>query len=233
MGDLRRKKLRLIIRIANFAWSILLRAFSFNEHFMATFPVSDDLDTKIAVGLERIADAVKSLLWEKAKQFGLSPIQIQILEFIARHDLALCNVSHLAREFNLTKPTVSDAVRVLHQKKLIGKDFSPADSRRYTITLTAKGGSMLAEIGDYRAALHQSLKPIADNQKATLFTALAQLIYQLNRSGILQVQRTCFGCRYYQPDGQQHYCRLLQKPLLDDDIRLDCPEYEAKTELPH
>lgn len=38
-----------------------------------------DVSSKIVAGLERISEAFKVLLWEKAKALGLSPIQIQIL----------------------------------------------------------------------------------------------------------------------------------------------------------
>ena len=72
-----------------------------------------DISSKLVAGLERISEVFKVLLWEKAKQVSLSPIQIQILIFIAYHKQELCNVSHLAREFNITKPTVSDAIKIL------------------------------------------------------------------------------------------------------------------------
>ncbi|MEO0333318.1 MAG: MarR family transcriptional regulator, partial [Bacteroidota bacterium] len=50
-----------------------------------------DVSSKIVAGLERISEAFKVLLWEKAKSLGLSPIQIQILIFIAYHKSELCN----------------------------------------------------------------------------------------------------------------------------------------------
>ncbi len=95
-----------------------------------------DVSSKVVAGLERISEVFKILLWEKAKLVGLSPIQIQILLFIAYHKRNLCNVSHLAKEFNVTKPTVSDAVKVLNKKGFIIKDFSSSDSRSYSILLS-------------------------------------------------------------------------------------------------
>ena len=52
-----------------------------------TFPV------KLLIGLERISQAFKVLLWNKAKEYGLSPIQIQILIFVAHHKSEYNNVS--------------------------------------------------------------------------------------------------------------------------------------------
>ena len=75
-----------------------------------------DLSSKSVVGLERISEVFRVLLWQKSNETGLSPIQIQLLIFIKNHDSSLANVSQLAREFNMKKPTISDAVKVLFQK---------------------------------------------------------------------------------------------------------------------
>jgi hypothetical protein len=96
-------------------------------------------DNKIVAGLERLSHVFKTLLWEKAKDYNLSPIQIQILIFVQYHPAAINTVSYLAGEFNVTKPTVSDAVKVLGQKGLISKTFSSDDSRSYSIALTDAG----------------------------------------------------------------------------------------------
>ena len=104
-----------------------------------------DFPGKIVAGLERISEAFKVLLWKKAKLLGLSPIQIQILLFISYHKSEICNVSHLAKEFNITKPTISDAIRVLDKKGLILKDFSSTDSRSYSIKLSNPGKSIVTE----------------------------------------------------------------------------------------
>ena len=62
-----------------------------------------------------------------------------------------------------------------------------------------------------------------------IFKTLSKLIYKLNQNGILTVQRTCFGCKYYQKQDTSDYCALLEKELLNKDIRLDCPEFEEKS----
>jgi hypothetical protein len=57
---------------------------------------------------------------------------------------------------------------------------------------------------------------------------LSQLIYKLNRTGILTVQRTCYGCKFHQKNIKTDYCNLLEQELLNQDIRLDCPEFQEK-----
>ena len=189
----------------------------------------NDLPGKIVVGLERIAEAFRVLLWDHAKVIGLSPIQIQILVFLAYHDESLCNVSHLAKEFNVTKATVSDAIKVLEKKKLIRKIPSPTDKRAYSIQLSSDGEKMVEQTESFANPIRHNLERLSKKEQEALFHQLTQLIYGLNQNGILQVQRTCFGCKFYEKKKSHHYCHLMNKKLQDKDLRLDCPEFHDKT----
>lgn len=184
------------------------------------------LTTKITFGLERISEVFKTMLWEKAKVHGLSPIQIQILLFISGHAPGLCNVSHLAREFDVTKPTISDAVKALLDKRHVQKDHSSSDNRSFAIQLSPDGEQMVRELQDYALPLQTQLDHMQPADLLATYNTLTRVIFELNRSGILTVQRICYGCRFYERLPSLHYCNLLQKPLKDDEIRLDCPEFE-------
>jgi len=187
-----------------------------------------NISSKIVAGLERVSEVFKILLWKKAKWVGLSPIQIQILIFIAFHKHNLCNVSHLAKEFNVTKPTVSDAIRILDKKKLIVKDFSSSDSRSYLISLSNLGNDLVSQTNDFSNPLKKEIDRFSPSELESLFGTLSHLIYKLNRNGILSVQRTCYGCKFYEKQNENNFCNLLQKKLLSTEIRLDCPEFEEK-----
>lgn len=188
-----------------------------------------DISSKIVAGLERISEVFKVLLWEKAKMVGLSPIQIQILIFIAYHKYELCNVSHLAKEFNLTKPTISDAIKVLDKKGMLLKDYSSSDNRSYSISLSTLGQRLVAETDDFASPLKSQIDSFETNDLESVFKTISELIYKLNRIGILTVQRTCYACKFYQKNNASDYCSLLEKQLLSQDIRLDCPEFDEKT----
>lgn len=185
-----------------------------------------NLNTKIIFGLERISDAYRTLLWEKAKVYGLSPIQIQVLLFLGDHQPQWRNVSHLAMEFNVTKPTISDAVKVLIQKGHLVKEASDEDKRKFILNVSASGQSLIAEIADFSLPLERALNQTGEDEKKQLFTALTHLIYKLNRAGIIQVQRTCLGCRFHEQRNGGHYCNLLKKGLKSEELRLDCEEFE-------
>lgn len=187
-----------------------------------------ELAPKIVNGFERLSEVLKSLLWEKAKNHGISPIQIQILLFVSRHHLDLCNVSYLAKEFNVTKATISDAVRVLLKKQLLEKDFSPTDNRRYNLFATGKGAQIIQDLSTYAFPITDSLANFDQKELSNLFSTITKLIFQLHQSGVIQVQRTCFNCQHYKGDRKSiHHCTLLNKKLKKQDIRLDCNDFEV------
>ncbi|SFR35143.1 DNA-binding transcriptional regulator, MarR family [Robiginitalea myxolifaciens] len=216
-----------LIRIANLVpfneRDFVMKSSAFNPNMQ-----EEDLASKITFGLERISEVFKTLLWAKAKVVGLSPIQIQIGLFVAYHRAELCNVSHLAKEFNVTKPTISDAVKILNKKGLIDKDYSASDQRSYTLQLTDSGRKLVREVGDFADPLRDLIGHKDEAELSRFFTTLSELIYSLNRTGVLTVQRTCFGCKFYDKESEEDYCKLLQKKLSNSDIRLDCPEFENR-----
>lgn len=185
-----------------------------------------ELSSKIVAGLERVSQAFKVLLWDKAKELGLSPIQIQLLIFCCYHKSDLNNVSALAKEFNVTKPTISDAVKVLDKKGLIEKDYSSSDSRSYSVTLSDNGKEIVAKTENFAHPIWTILKNINEEELTTFFSTLSSLLFQLNKKGILSVQRTCYACRFLNKNASGQYCKLLEKQLNDSEIRLDCQEYE-------
>ena len=187
------------------------------------------LERKILSGLERLSETLKSLLWEKAKTYGISPIQIQILLFVSTHKTKICNVSYLAREFNVTKATISDAVKVLLKKEYLEKDFSPTDNRRYNLLTTSKGRELVTYIEEYSLPIEKELTTFSEKELLGMFDTLTKLIFQLNRQGIIQVQRTCFNCTFYKGDKKNtHYCQFIESPLENRDIRIDCGDFQEK-----
>ena len=190
---------------------------------------NEDLASKITTGLERISESFKVLLWNYAKKINLSPIQIQILIFLQYHEEQLCNVSALAKEFNVSKPTISDAVKVLAKKELIEKITSAVDKRAYSIRLSEQGEAIVRETEHFANPIHKVIADFSEEQQLELFNSIASLIRSLNKADILTVQRTCYNCRYYSKKENQHFCKLLDMKLFSRDIRLDCPEFESSS----
>lgn len=187
---------------------------------------NSNLDNKIVAGLERLSQVFRILLWNKAKEHSLSPIQIQLLIFIQHHSADKTTISYLAQEFNFTKPTISDAIKVLEQKKLIKKFTDSTDTRSYSIQLTTTGKKIVAETGDFANPLTTIIAKTSETDKIILWQNVSNLIIQLNKLEVISVQRTCFNCRHYAINNKTHFCSLLNQKLETKDIRIDCGEFE-------
>lgn len=186
---------------------------------------NNQIEHRIIAGLERIAEVFRILLWEQGKKFRLSPIQIQILIFLNTHSDEKRSVSYLAKEFNLTKATVSDAIQSLLRKGYVIKRKNQSDGRSYGIELTHSGKLLYQKISNYSDKLVESIYKLSQNEKEQLLGNLINIIYQLNQSGVISIQRMCFTCKYYKNESKKHFCQFLGKPLHKNELKLDCPDY--------
>lgn len=186
-----------------------------------------NLDNKIVAGLERLSQVFRILLWEKAKEYSLSPIQIQLLIFIRHHSADKTTISYLAQEFNFTKPTISDAIKVLEQKQFIKKTTDSTDTRSYTIQLTAQGKKIVSETETFANPLADIITKSTSANKLVLWENITNLITQLNKLEVISIQRTCFNCKHYSIKGKKPFCNLLDQKLQTQDIRIDCNEFET------
>lgn len=184
-------------------------------------------DFKIIASLERLSEGFRVLLWEKAKMLGISPIQIQILIFIRFHGVEKCKVSFLAQEFCLTKPTVSEAVKVLEQKGFIQRHSHTSDNRSHTLHLTEAGESAVLQTSNFANPMLGSVAAMPSADKGTLLEQLLGIVGRLQQAGIISMQRMCFSCRFYQQNGAGHFCHFLNRPLEKSDLRIDCMEFET------
>lgn len=187
---------------------------------------NSNISSKIVVALEKVAEGFRVLLWEQAKASGLSPIQIQLLIFIKTHREEFCKVSYLATEFNLTKATVSDAVRVLNEKGIIAKVKNPNDTRSTLLSLTEEGDKMTDKFMLFSNGIKTRLEKLPGSEQESLWNSLSFLLSGLSESGTISMQRMCFQCQYYEKRSEGHFCKFLSKTLKDSEVRIDCPEHQ-------
>lgn len=185
----------------------------------------EKIEGKITVALERIAEAFRVLLWEESKRTGLSPIQIQIMVFLLNHDQKYATISYLAIEFNMTKATISDSVRVLEQKKLIQKKAVSSDTRSQSLNLTKDGKIIAQNSAKFANQFERFLTELSIDKKNSLFISLQSLIKNFQELGIITTQRMCYNCKFYEMKNQKHRCNFLNVEIKDSDIRIDCNEH--------
>ncbi len=219
-------------RFSNKQWFSFFRYSVLMHSSVSSFDITRQhysVESKIVASLERISEAFRVLLWNESKENALSPIQIQILIFLLFHSEEQSKVSYLAREFNMTKATISDSVKLLLQKGLIQKIDDRTDTRSYVIGLTPEGRNIATKSAGFAFSIEKPLHSLSDQQKETILVGLLKLIQELHRAGIITMQRMCFTCSHYRAHEGTHFCTLLQSSLATHELRVDCPEH---TELP-
>lgn len=197
---------------------------TFNPYFN-----SFNTASKIVVALERISEAFRVMLWHESRANGLSPLQIQILIFLAFHPAFQCKVSYLAQEFNMTKPTISDAVRVLEEKKLISKEQTESDTRSYTMRLTEQGMVLAERASSFASKFDAPLTQMPPIEQEALLGQLLSIVNSFHKEGILTTRRGCYSCAFHTHNllsNTSSYCTFLKQSLATSDIRVDCPHHE-------
>jgi DNA-binding MarR family transcriptional regulator len=195
---------------------------AFNRDEQATTPRA-----KIIAGVERLSTLFRANLQNQAKKHGLSPLQTQIILFVCDHEKSLCNTSFLASEFAVTKPTVSDAVRVLVEKKLLIKKQDAKDARAFSLQLSASGKRLHQKLHELSENLYEKLDAFNSATDEEVWAALYKLIKALQSNNEIP-SRMCHSCEHFadkHPEGKPHYCLLMEDALTLQDLRLDCPEH--------
>ncbi|MCP2279478.1 MarR family winged helix-turn-helix transcriptional regulator [Nocardia amikacinitolerans] len=194
---------------------------------------SGGLDRRLADALERLGHGMRALAQRSAREHGLSPLQQQVVLALSRQPATRREVSALAAEFDVTTPTLSDAVAALERKQLVSR--SPGtDGRRRLLTLTDDGEQVARELARWDEPLLSALAGLSVADRATTLNSLLHLIGDLQRRGVVSVARMCSTCRFFDPyvhpdPAEPHHCHLLQRPLPLTDLRTDCPEHELAT----
>ncbi len=212
-----------------------------------TFDLDDqhsDLNAKVVAALERLGTAMRGLLRVEARKHGLSPIQLQILIQIGQR-ASDEQVGALAARFDVTPPTVSDAVASLVAKGLVER-HAGADRRNVLLALTEHGEAVKRAAEGWADGVTRHVASLPLAVRYATFDGLTELIERLHDDGVVTVARMCRTCRFLRRGGvpreaalddlpamaasnAPYWCALLEIPLRDDDLRVDCPDYRPKS----
>jgi DNA-binding MarR family transcriptional regulator len=187
------------------------------------------IDSRIIAALERVSQAFRVLLWTESEIYALSPIQIQVMIFLLYHPPSLRKVSYLAAEFGMTKATISNTIKILEQKGLVKRETEAFDGRSSIIHLSPKGRETAMRTAAFSKGLRDPVHNLHPDDKESLLFSLMDIIRHLNEAGVITIQRMCFTCLHYRPGykGHAHFCGLLNRKIENNELRLDCPEYES------
>lgn len=175
----------------------------------------NEIDIKIFDSLERIGESFKIMLTLQSKNNKLSNIQIQILIYLLNRSEEICTLTHLSKNFSITKSSLSDSVKALESKGYITKVKSKEDSRVQRIILTDTGKGLAIHLSDFSNSIMSITSKIPDENKQIILNSLLDIIHGLYVQGLISIERMCFNCIYFVPNESisENYCILLKKKL--------------------
>jgi DNA-binding MarR family transcriptional regulator len=195
---------------------------------------TEPLSTRIAAGLHKIGLAMKQQAWQQANEEGLSPTQGQILAAIVTH--GPLTGSELSQRLGVTLPTISDSVRVLVEKTLLTKSPDPRHPRASLLTLTKKGATLGARARSWPEFMAAAVTGLSSEEQRAFFSGVLKMIRTLQDQGLIPVSGMCVTCTHFRPNvragASPHHCALVDAPLANDQVRLDCPEHVLAAETP-
>lgn len=187
---------------------------------MATKKITG-LDEHLAQVLERIGEV--SLAMRRKQATDLSPLQLRILDFVNAHSEEQVGVARLSEELQVSKPTISDSVKLLVERKRLERKVDALDARAHKLKITSVGKKELTA----NSPLDQAIAGLSGPGKEAMMLGLLGVLEGLFNSGDLNVQRMCWTCRYYDGNKKnEHRCLLLEKSLGISELRTDCAEHE-------
>ena len=187
---------------------------------------AESVSSKVVVALERVSQAFRVMLWNEGKLYGLSPIQIQLLTFLLHYPEEKRTVTFLAGFFNMTKATISDAVKALESKGYLTRKVVVTDSRSSSLHLTREGKAIARKVEKFAAPLQNIVDQLPGKEQGLLLEQLQTLIHQLNGEQILSPQSMCFNCAHYAKK-KGHFCNVLSTPLSAAELRFECEAFEV------
>ena len=151
--------------------------------FQKTTALRDpSMEGNITFALQKIYEAYKYLLWKAAEKENISPLQLQILRLLQQREK--CRLSDLAIALQVSKPTISDALKVLSSKGMLLKIRDVNDSRNAGLSLSELGILITNRLYEY-GRLTTLLSRFADKDKTMLQVLLLQMIEALGADGIV------------------------------------------------
>ena len=192
---------------------------------------SEPLERRISVALHKLGLAMKQRGWNQANEDGLSPTQGQIIAALTSG--GPLSGSELAEQLGVSLPTVSDSVRVLVDKGLLNKERDPRHPRATLLSLTKEGRAVAGRVSQWPDFMVGAVASLGAEEREVLLRTLIKMIHSLQQSGVITTDKMCVSCNYFRPrvhEGERpHHCALVDSPMADQHLRVDCAEHEAAT----
>lgn len=180
---------------------------------------------RIAGLLERLGQVMRVEQREAAGQFGLQPVHLSALTYLARANRYSDTPAGVTEYLGVTKGTSSQTLLLLERKGLIERRRDERDRRVVRLALTTEGREVAqaAATPTARTAVESVDDPEALDVTLTGLLATAQRANGLRSFGV------CHSCEFFAPARSEFQCGLTGEALSHADSELICREHQSRS----
>jgi DNA-binding MarR family transcriptional regulator len=190
--------------------------------------VADPPGPRIVTALSKIAIALKIDAGPSEADRGLAPLEVQALTLVKR--TGGMDIEQLSDTLGITAPVVDQTVDALTEKGLVAVG-RPGGRQSPMLRVTAQGRGVADRIVAWPDLLVEAVQILEPNEQLGFLLGLLKIIRQLQERGLVPMTRMCVTCRFFRPNqhddlARPHHCALVDAPMGDASLRIDCPEHE-------
>jgi DNA-binding MarR family transcriptional regulator len=198
---------------------------------METPTIATPLDHRLREGLARVGMVLRTDDWARARDVGLNPTQMAILEALEGRERGL-SVKEIALNLGVSQPSATDSITALERKGYVIKRTVPGDRRAVTVCTTDAGRQSLLAGEGIEGAADQAIRALSEAEQEDLLISLIKMIRHMQEAGVIPVQRMCASCRYFRPfvhadPARPHRCDFVNASFGQRDLRVECREHET------
>ena len=139
--------------------------------------------TDALVAIRRILRAAEFASRDLARQSGLTPSQVVVLQIVAREGEA--GAGAISDGAKLSQATVTALLDKLEERSLVKRRRDPADRRRVSAELTAEGRAALSSMPDVlQDRFSARFTRLADWEQASVIAALERVAELMDADGM-------------------------------------------------
>lgn len=175
--------------------------------------------------VERLGTLVRSERRRVARELGLQPVHLQVLQYLSRCNRYSNTPQAVAAYLGATKGTVSQSLAVLERGGWVRKRADPADGRVVRLEVTSRAQRALERLSAKRGLSEpEGLSAGSLRRTAAMLAALLRGWQAANRYRTFGVCRTC---RHLLREGPGRFrCGLTREALASAETEQICHEHE-------
>jgi DNA-binding MarR family transcriptional regulator len=175
--------------------------------------------------IERLGNLVRADVRAVCNEYGVRPVQLEVLRFLTQCNRYSDTPQAVTEFLGLTKGTVSQTIKVLEQKGLLGKQDDVTDKRLVHLKPTLKGRRLVERTVPAKS-LVSGLQQLAGSGSKAVEKVLRDLLQSIQKANGYKTFAPCHSCRFNQRRDGRYFCGLTQEPLKDREVLLICREHQ-------